>query len=373
MDTTAPVFPVIAPVVDITSIPPALSDATGAQGPIRRSRAGQRVSRIVFTLNNWTDEEYAYLTTVFAPTVRWIVIGKETGAQGTKHLQGACILGSQWSFSKLKTLTGFARAHIEPMRGTPKDSLSYCTKEDEDAFQLGELPEQGKRNDLAGVYARVASGESLRKIAGDEEGGLAVIKFHKGLTVLRSLLRPVRTAPPGVVWLSGSTGVGKTRLAFDTCRRLCGLLQLPCDDIWISSGGLRWFDGFDGQCCAIFDDFRAKHVTSFAFLLRLLDRYPVQCEIKGAFVEWTPRYIFITCPHGIDDCFSARIQYVPEDIRQLRRRVTMELQLEPIDPRDPGADRLRTALSTEIIGELTAREALSLPGGPAGEGASLSL
>lgn len=59
-------------------------------GPVRRTRdrTGQRVSRVVFTLNNWTDEEYSYLTKEFAPKCRWMVIGKEIGENGTKHLQG---------------------------------------------------------------------------------------------------------------------------------------------------------------------------------------------------------------------------------------------------------------------------------------------
>lgn len=57
-------------------------------GPIRRDRTGQRVSRIVFTLNNWTQPEYEFLTQTFAPQVTWMVIGKETGESGTQHLQG---------------------------------------------------------------------------------------------------------------------------------------------------------------------------------------------------------------------------------------------------------------------------------------------
>lgn len=112
-------------------------------GPIRRNQSGQRVSRIVFTLNNWTQLEYDDITNNLASKVKWMVVGKETGALGTKHLQGACILGSQWSFSKLKTMTGLKRAHIECMRGKPEDSLVYCTKEDSDAFVCGTLPAPG--------------------------------------------------------------------------------------------------------------------------------------------------------------------------------------------------------------------------------------
>jgi len=53
-----------------------------------RSQAGQRISRAVFTLNNWTEEELKYLKEEFAPQTTWMVIGKEEGEEGTPHLQG---------------------------------------------------------------------------------------------------------------------------------------------------------------------------------------------------------------------------------------------------------------------------------------------
>lgn len=295
-------------------------------GPQRRSQAGQRIRRFVFTLNNWTQLEYSFLTEEFALQTSWMVLGKEKGESGTSHLQGACILGSQWSFSTLKTLTGFKRSHIERMRGTPEDSLAYCTKEDSNAFVYGTLPSPGKRNDLRDATDRILAGQPLRALAGDGEVATAVVKFHKGLTVLRSLTRPPRIGPPLVFWLHGGTGTGKTRCAFEAGR----ILGSGDDDIWISSGGLRWFDGYDGHSVAIFDDFRAKHVQSFAFLLRLLDRYPVDVEFKGGFVKWTPKYIFITCPYDPDECFSTRRQHVPEDLAQLHRRITNVFHLDGV-------------------------------------------
>nr|QIK03914.1 replication-associated protein [Tundra vole stool-associated circular virus] len=306
-----------------STAPIAIPAAQG--GPQRRERGGQRIRRFVFTLNNWTQEEYDYLTKEFAPQTTWGVIGKETGETGTSHLQGAVILGTQWSFSRLKTLTGLRRSHIECMRGKPEDSLSYCTKQDENAFIWGTLPEPGKRKDIEVAVDQIKAGVSLRTLAQGEDGAgaIAVVKFYRGLTVLRSLTQPVRTVAPKVFWVSGETGTGKTRSVFKSARLLVGGND---DDIWISSGGLRWFDGYDGQSVVIFDDFRAKHVTSFAFLLRLLDRYPVSVEFKGGFVNWVPKFIFITCPYDIESCFSTRKEHIPEDIKQLERRITAKFK-----------------------------------------------
>lgn len=59
-------------------------------GPMRRNTKGARIRRAVFTLNNFTDEEYDYMTARFAPKTVWMVIGKEVGEEGTPHLQGNC-------------------------------------------------------------------------------------------------------------------------------------------------------------------------------------------------------------------------------------------------------------------------------------------
>lgn len=293
------------------------------QGAARRSRSGDRVSRFVFTLNNYSPPEYNYLVNDFAPTVKWMCIGKEVGSNGTPHLQGACILGTQMAFSKLKILIGFRRAHIETMHGRPEDSLIYCSKEDSAPFVCGTLPTPGKRTDVSEAVSRIRTGESLRELANDDSGGIAVVKFFKGLTVLRSLIRPKRSSQPDVFWFFGATGLGKTRMAYKCGRAICRATGAATSDIWISSGGLRWFDGYDGQRVAIFDDFRNKHCPNFAFFLRLLDRYPVAVEFKGGMVEWTPQFIFITCPYDPIRCFQKRGEHVPEDMAQLKRRTTL--------------------------------------------------
>lgn len=320
-------------------------------GPQRRPKNGQRLSRFVFTLNNYTPEEYAWLTETFAPSVKWMIIGMETGENETPHLQGACILGTQTPFSKLKTLLGFKRAHIEVMRGTPEDSRIYCSKQDSHPFESGTLPGPGKRTDIASAVCRIQAGESLKDLARDESGGIAITKFHKGLTVLRSMVRPPRDGKPFVFWIHGPTGVGKTRIAFKCARALLRLRNISDQDCWISSGGLRWFDGYDGHTAVILDDFRAKHVTSFAFFLRLLDRYPMAVEFKGGFVAWTPSFIFITSPKSPKECFAKRGEFIPEDIAQLDRRICESFEIdEPLSSKS-SRKTFVSDLSNMVVGK----------------------
>lgn len=290
-------------------------------GPVRRTQAGTRYTRVCFTLNNWTQEELEHLQSL---EVKWMIIGKETcPTTGTPHLQGALILHKQMTFSALKTLLG-SRVRFERMAGTPQDSVVYCSKEDGSPFVKGTLPNPGKRNDLHTAVEKVKNGFSLVDLANDEDisSAIAVVKFSKGLTVLRSALAPKRSAPPKVFWLYGSTGTGKTRTAISVATSFVGERG-----IWISSGSLRWFDGYDAQPVAVFDDFRNKDVN-FNFFLRLLDRYPVSVEFKGGFANWNPTTIFVTTTKSPAATFAVRKEHHPEDVRQLERRLTAEYDFD---------------------------------------------
>jgi len=268
-----------------------------------------RFRRIVFTLNNWTAQEYNHLCSL---DFTWLIIGKEVGEEGTPHLQGAAVLGTQMDFGPLKKKLG-PRVSFRSMSGSIQQNIVYCSKEDPAPFIKGTPPKEGKRNDLKMCYDALREGATMRQLA--EEHGVEVIKYSKGLMVTRSLLVEPRSEPPKVIWLYGSTGVGKTRTAIDIANREFG------GDYWMSSGALQWFDGYDGQAVAILDDFRGKH-CSFPFLLRLLDRYPLRVPFKGGFVEWVPRVIILTCPYSPADVFKVRGEHLPEDLAQLERRLT---------------------------------------------------
>jgi len=206
------------------------------------------------------------------------------------------------------------------MNGTPEQSHVYCSKEDKDKFEHGSLPKPGTRNDIHVVAEQILDGKKLVDIVKDDVAAAAVyVRYNQGLHRLRNLLSKKRTQPPKVYWISGPTGVHKTRVAHEFGVAL-GLEDCR-DQVWTSKGDLKWFDGYDGQEVAIFDDLRAKQVQ-FAFLLRLLDRYDLDVPVKGGFAHWIPRVIIITTPHGPELTFETRHTHKPEDIDQLKRRIT---------------------------------------------------
>ena len=119
---------------------------------------------------------------------------------------------------------------------------------------------------------------------------------------------------PFVIWFAGPTGCGKTRTAYEEA--------IARGTVWISPASkMEWFDGYDGHDTAIFDDFRASG-NRFSYILRIIDRYPMDVPVKGGFVYWNPKYIVFTCPRTPSEEFVNREtgeHY--EDLNQMLRRI----------------------------------------------------
>lgn len=62
----------------------------GGPGSVQRNN-GNVLRRFVFTLNNYTVDEYDALCS-FGSTCSWFIMGIEKGASGTPHLQGEIVV-----------------------------------------------------------------------------------------------------------------------------------------------------------------------------------------------------------------------------------------------------------------------------------------
>ena len=110
-----------------------------------------------FTKNNYTVEDETTLRALSDTTIKYLVVGKEIGEQGTPHLQGFLQLNDRKRRSQVKNILG--ECHLTVARFT-QNSITYC-KKDGDFFEVGvfvEKSNKGKRNDLADFMETVDSG-----------------------------------------------------------------------------------------------------------------------------------------------------------------------------------------------------------------------
>lgn len=80
-----------------------------------------------FTLNNYKGEELDTLDTILKSKDYKYILGREIGEQGTPHIQGYLEGKNPIRFSTLKNIN--KRLHLEKARGTTKQNLTYCSKD----------------------------------------------------------------------------------------------------------------------------------------------------------------------------------------------------------------------------------------------------
>lgn len=255
-----------------------------------------------FTINNYGDDDIAKLDSLtLDPKVVYLVYGKEVGEEkATPHLQGYLHLDVSTRFNAVKRLLPDA-CHLEPRRGTVDQAIDYCMK-DEDYVEHGKRPRQGKRNDLVEIKARLDNGDSEETIADNHFGSW--VRYRKSFAAYSALKKKGRCFERSVFWIYGATGTGKSKY--------CATIP---NAYWKPPG--MWFDGYDGEENVVIDELRNDHF-SFAYALRLFDRYPLQVPIKGSFRPWLAKNIFITAP-----CPPGDLWATSENMAQLLRRLTI--------------------------------------------------
>lgn len=269
----------------------------------------------VFTINNPTLEEEKSLEGLVGDRATYLVYGRETGDSGTPHLQGFVQLCSRSRRRAVSGLPGLSRAFLECRKGSPQQASEYC-KKDGNFVEIGEMCQQGKRKDLDEVREAVRGGASELQLFEDHFS--TMVRYGRGIQHYRNLLQASgERTPPRIYVIWGPTGVGKSRLA----RHFGEVFSLP-------DTTLRWWDGYNGQENVLLDDFDGEGV-SIASFLRYFDRYSVAVPVKGGFVPFKAKTIWITSNACPDDWFPS----VPQVKRDaVRRRLTKVVNLmNPLD------------------------------------------
>ncbi|AXL65893.1 replication-associated protein [Soft spider associated circular virus 1] len=267
--------------------------------------------RWCFTLNNYTDGDEERLRGL---DVKYLCVGREVApTTGTRHLQGFVNFRTCQRFNKARELIGTS-AHLELAKGTDVQNKEYCCK----SADFFEVCVQGQRTDLAAVAAACAvRGNSLEKVA--LEHPQEFIKYHRGIQRYYEIANPIqhRDFKTRVHVFVGPPGSGKSRLA-NACGEVNG-------EIYYKPRG-EWWDGYRDQSTIVVDDFYGW--LKYDELLKICDRYPYKVPVKGAYVEFTARNIFITSNEPIDNWYK----FNGYDPAAIKRRVSVYMFINGLEP-----------------------------------------
>lgn len=264
-------------------------------------KSGKRYRRWALTVNNYTDEDIAKIKLL--PHLRYGIIGKEVASTGTPHLQCYIECTKAVAFSIMKKNLPIG-THIEQCKGNQEQNIKYCSKEG-NYEEFGTKSAQGKRTDIIAARNIINNGGSVKDVINNDE-----TCTYQAVCLSERMIKYVdgpKYRNVQVIWIYGPSGCGKTRKA----------MEITDDNVWISTNGLRWFDGYYGQKHVIIDDIRST-TCEFHILLRYLDRYRARVEVKGSSVPWTPELIVLTSPEHPKDVMNVQ----GENMVQLLRRIT---------------------------------------------------
>lgn len=237
------------------------------------------------------------------PRTTYLVAGLETGASGTKHLQGAV------SFSSPRTLRSVIRllpgCHVEVQRGSHEQAHSYC-KKDGIFFETGHPTVDPIKQSADQVEVWASAWESA--ITGDLDSiptSLRVKHYRTWSMVHRDhQVRPESLESTCGVWIYGPSGTGKSHHISSS---------FPHSFIKDAS---KWWCGYQGEEVIWLDDVDPEQSRWLARFLKIwADRYPFQAQTKGGSIIIRPKRFIVTSNYSIDEMGFGR-----GDLDPIKRR-----------------------------------------------------
>lgn len=132
---------------------------------------------------NWCFTSYAENLYIDAlnDKIQYMISQKEKCPKtGKLHYQGYIEFKGKMRMNEVKKLMSDNSVHLEPRRGTQKQAIDYCRKEEtrvEEPKEFGEPKQQGKRSDIDDIYDDIAEGDTLNEILQNHKGN-AIRMIH---------------------------------------------------------------------------------------------------------------------------------------------------------------------------------------------------
>lgn len=251
--------------------------------------------------------------------IEYCVICCELHEDGNEHYHAVVIFKKKLNLRRNVFTIEENVCNVQPIKNTKRDlrdAIAYVKKE-HDWKDWGDAPQLDQK------LNRKEKIDFIKENTEEDciESGLFSFSEIAKIAYIKSKLKKPREERERIVyWFFGETGSGKTREAWKIAKE-----NYTMDEICVLTGNQREFkNGYTGQRCVIFDDFRNGDVR-FNELLTLCDRYPVNVNVKGSYCPWLADMIIFTSPLCPEETFVKVNKYtgdsIPrEDIAQFTRR-----------------------------------------------------
>lgn len=263
------------------------------------SSSAKRCRGWCFTINNPVAEDVAKIKTNLAECRYW-VMGDEVGENGTPHIQGFLYCNNAVSFNTVR-LWLLCKAHIEAIKGTAEDNITYCTK-DGKFVEYGTRPTTQKEKGEKGKIDQKEKWSRIDELAraGDweklsEEFPKEAIVNLRNLRLRHQLAVDRKRDAKDVtgIWFFGESGAGKSHRA------------RHYSDVFYIKGINKWWDNYEGEDTVILEDVSDKHEFLGDFLKLWSDKWAFTAEVKGASLRSIrPSTFIVTSQYTIDEIFK---------------------------------------------------------------------
>jgi len=280
-----------------------------------------KIPRTPFRLTCFTVFDMTTDMTKLADNFQYMAYGKEVCPKTKKdHYQAFAYSKTAQRWSWWQKL--LAPNHFEKCRGTLDENEKYCSKSGIYTEHGTKPMQNGKRRDLAEIAADIklaaTTGKRFSEVTTMEQHATAAICFRNGLKGLyndhlsEKQRKTDKDFAPEVIYIYGPPGSGKTRHVRDLEP---AIYDCPEDDMY------KWKDGYSGEDAVLYDNVRTDNIKPTR-MLKEIDRYFIQVPVKGGYIGWRPKRIYITSIHPLD-VFANESGFT--DAREFTRRVTQTI------------------------------------------------
>lgn len=232
------------------------------------------------------------------------------------HIQGYFEFTEKVSIACLQTMVG-KKIHIDAAR-SKIHAAKYCEKDDSRVlgpFEKGTVKKQGERNDLKDYVEDIKNGMDDFDLM--ETHTNTWCRYNKlpmavrGAVLQKKFGKAERDMEFEVYW--GVTDSGKSHMA---------RAENPDHFVLDIYNKTIWFQNYIGEKCLIIEEFYDQ--IPINILKRWTDKYPGQLPVKqtGSWIAWNK--VIILSNHPMDEWWDGQIKR--EDMRALRRRITLEIE-----------------------------------------------